>query len=305
MALFPLKLYNVSKVAFVCIIIIQGFLLSKYLVDHYDSHGYFASAAVFIVVSLFLWIPVRWVVDPKVKLENSLGIIWLFYMVALVAMICWIYGGILIKHDKLREEIAKGKLCNNTSANNTSANNTSANNTSANNRTSKPSDTFFDSKFLKITLCFTPGEMLLLLTSVSDHGEVFERFYLTIVLDLFDGVEMLEVLHEDVSKKVPMGWEVTILAAASLYFLLSFLEIQQVKFDDNDQEKKREVTKLCNTVSQIILNLSFLVIRLVLWFKYDFDSAIFIAKNVISLVIALVPVLESECCGITCITRES
>ena len=199
-------------------------------------------------------------------------------MVALVAMICWIYGGILIDNNKLRE-VTTDNLCNNTSGKNGTS--------------FKSSDTFFDSNFLKITLCFTPGAMLLLLTSVSGGNEAFELLYLTTVLDLFDGVEMLEVLHEDVCNTVPMGWKITVLAAASLYFLLSFLEIQQVKFDSSDQPKERKKTKLCNTVSQIILNLGFLVIRLVLWFKYDFYSAIFIAKNVISLVIALVPVLES------------
>ena len=281
MALFPLKLYNVSKVFFAGIIIIQGFLLSKYLVDHYDNHGYFASAAVFIFLSLFLWIAVLWVDDDKVKLENSLGIIWLFYMVALVAMIWWIYGGILLGHGELREEIAVGNLCNNTFAKNGTS------------FMSKHSHTFFDSKFLKITLCFTPGAMLLLLTSVSGHSEVFELLYLTTVLDLFDGVEMLEVLHADVCNTVPMGWNITVIAASTLYFLLSFLEIQQVKFDDNEEAKERKKTKVCNIVSQIILNLCFLVIRLVLWFGYGFYTAIFISKNVISLVIALVPVLES------------
>jgi hypothetical protein len=62
-----------------------------------------------------------------------------------------------------------------------------------------------------------------------------------------------------------------------------------VKFDedDDDEAKERKKTAVVNICFQIILNLAFLAIRLVLWFYYDFDSAIFLAKNFISLVIAI------------------
>ncbi len=278
----PLKLFKISRVFFVIIIIIQGFLLSKYLVDHEGSEGYFGLAAVFIFLSLVVWV----VSLCTGKLKNRLGIVWFFYMVALVMMIGWIFGDILIGHNKLREEMVTSNLCN----------------VSAKNATKSNSDTFFDSKFLKITLCFTPGEMLLLLTSVADQSGTFELIYLTTVMDLFDGIEMLEVLHEDVHNKIPQELEFAVLVAALLFFLLSSFEVYQVKFDEDDEPKPRKKTTVANTVFQIILNLLFLILRLVLWFGYNFDSAIFIAKNVIGLGIALVPVLEI--CGIITTNTE-
>jgi hypothetical protein len=280
MAVFPVKLYKISRVVFVIIIIIQGFVLSKYVVDHENcKHEYLGLAAMFIVVSLLAWV----VAVCTDKLKNSLGIVWLSYMVALVIMIGWIFGEIVIDNKKLTEEILTSNSCNNSAENATN---------------SDHSDSFFDSKFLKITLCFTPGEMLLLLTSVTDESGTLELLYLTTVMDLFDGVEMLEVLQEDVCNKIPEELKYAILVAASLFFLLSSFEVHKVKFKDNGESKERKKTAKSNILFQIILNLLFLIIRLVLWFGYDFDSAVFIAKNVIGFVIALVPVLESQTCGI-------
>ena len=270
----PLKLYKISRFFFVIIIIIQGFLLSKYVVDHQNSKHYYGCAGVFIFVSLFTWFGAL----CFNKLKNLLGIVWFFYMVALVVMIGWIYGGILIEHNKLREEIKTSGFCNDTCTNNT--------------LNSDDDNSFFNSKSLKLTLCFTPGEMLLLLTSVEDQDGILEHLYLTTVMDLFDGIEMLEVLHEDVCNIISQSWEITVLGAASLYFLFSFLDLQQVKFTENAEHKGRKKTSVVKIVSQIILNLTFLIIRLVLWLHFDFDSAIFTAKNIIGLVIAVVPVLK-------------
>lgn len=54
------------------------------------------------------------------------------------------------------------------------------------------SDTILNSKSLKITLCFTPELMLLLLTSFDDEDSLLKKLYLTTALDLFDGVEMMK-----------------------------------------------------------------------------------------------------------------
>ena len=273
MAVFPFKLYKISRAFFVIIIIAQGFLLSKYVVDH-EGKSFYGVAGVFIILSLFTYFGTLCVHGG---LKNRLGVAWFFYMVAFVVMICWIFGDLLIHHNKLRTEMITTDSCNDSVKGVMN---------------SSDSDSFFDSKSLKITLCFTPGEMLLLLTSVADESGAFKLIYLTTVMDLFDGIEMLEVLHENVCSKIPREMEFVVLAAASLFFLLSSFQVHQVKFDEDDDPKSRKKTTVANTISQIILNLTFLVIRLVLWFHYDFDSAIFIAKNVIGLAIAIVPMLE-------------
>ncbi|XP_028409921.1 uncharacterized protein LOC114532580 [Dendronephthya gigantea] len=280
MELFPLKLYKISRFFFFVIIVVQGFLLSKYLVDHEQSENLFGVAVGFIVISLFSWVGAL----SYGGLKKRLGLVWLFYILALVTMMGWIYGLVLIDHNKLREEeIYTSSICNDSAKSSMYSNH---------------SESFFDSKFLKITLCLTPGEMVLLLTSVTDKSGALEFLHLTTVLDLFDGIEMIEVLHEDVCDKIPEGWEVAVLIAALLFFLFSPFEISQIKFVKNESNENEDEPKPCkktmkvNTVCQIVLNFAFLVIRLVLWLKYDFDSAVFIAKNFISLAIALVSVFE-------------
>ena len=283
MAVFPLKLCNISKVLFVIIIVSQGCILSKYIVDHKKSEVYFGIAPAFIALSLFTWVGTL----CFGQLKNRLGIVWFFYMVALVVMVGWIFGDILINHNKLREETVSGDLCEGSMQSVKNSSN---------------SNSFFDSKFLKITLCFTPGEMLLLLTSVSFESGTFQLICFTAVMDLFDGIEMLEVLNEDVCNKIPKVLEFIVLAATLLSFLLSSFEVHQVKFDENGEPKARDKTSLAEAIFQIVLNVFFLVIRLMLWLSYGLDSAIFIAKNIIGLAVVLVPVLESDKCGI--ITRK-
>jgi hypothetical protein len=267
-----MELYMVSRGFFLAFLVSQHVLLSKFVADHEDELGFYGLVAM-LLITVGFWIEIL----RRDTLKERLSAVWLVYSCMLVIMIGVIFGRAVIEDNKLREQEIATCLCT----------------TNVNNTTTDHS--FFDSKFLKITLCFTPGLMLLLLTSVTDKSGTLKELQLTIVMDLFDGIEMIEVLHEDICDKIPMGLEIAVLVAALLFFLLSFLEVHQVKFDeDNDDAKPklRKKTAACTLAFQIILNVSFLVIRLVLWLHYDFDSAIFLAKNVISLVMALVDVCQ-------------
>ena len=253
-------------------LVAQPFLLSKFVVDHENENRFFGLAALYLIPLLY-WIGTLCYGGLKYRLS----VVWFLYSCVLVVMMGVIFGRAVIKDNKLREQEIATCLCT----------------PNANNTTIEHS--FFDSTFLKITLCFTPGLMLLLLTSVIDETETLKQLHLTTVMDLFDGIEMIEVLHEDVCDKVPMKWEIAVLVAALLFFFLSFLELHQVKFDgDDDKAKVRKKTAVVNIGFQITLNVAFLVIRLVLWLHYDFDCAVFLAKNVISLVITLDDILEAR-----------
>ena len=269
---------NLSRIFFALLLGLQFGLLSQFVVNH-ENKGFYG------IITLSLIPLVYWAVRLRKRdLKYKLGYVWLAYSIILVIMMGIIFGGAVIEDNKLREKEIATCLC-------------------------KPhngtidSHSFFDSKFLKITLCLTPGLMLLLLTSVIDDSGELEKVYFTAVLDLFDGVEMIEVLHEDVCDKIPMGWEIAVLVAALLFFLLSFLEIHQVKFrqqtdGSNTQEPQpsfRKKTAIATTAFQMILNLAFLIIRLVLWFDYDFGAAVFLAKNMISFLILVVGVIETCC----------
>ena len=282
MAKFSVELYKISRVLFFTLLVTQPFLLSKFIADHEKDDRFYGLAAMFLI-PFFCWAGTLCYDGLKYRLAS----VWFSYSIVLVIMMGVIFGRAVIEDNKLREQEIATCLCNVTNI-------------------TTESQSFFDSKFLKITLCFTPGIMLLLLTSVTDDSETLKQLYFTSVMDLFDGVEMIEVLHEDICDKIPMGWEIAVLAAALLFFLLSFLEVYQVKFKKpNDaykpkkKAKKQDEVKFCkkraivNTYFQIVLNLAFLIIRAVLWLHYDFDSAVFLAKNFIAIVIALVDILES------------
>ena len=273
MALFPVKLSVISRVFFFVFVAAQAVLLSQFLVDHEKNNGFYGLVGLFGIPLGYWFHTLR-----KKNLKRRLSVVWLLYSCALVIMVAVIFGWMLIQDNKLREqEIATCLYKFNTTVN----------------YTNQP-HSFFDSKFLKITLCFTPGLMLLLLTSVTDENGSLKQLYLTTVMDLFDGIEMVEVLHEDICNKIPMEWEIAVLIAALLFFILSPLEVYEIKFDRNGDSTQRKKTAWVNIAFQIFLNLAFLIILLVLWFYYDFDSAVFLAKNMIGLVIALVGVLE-EC----------
>lgn len=65
-----------------------------------------------------------------------------------------------------------------------------------------------------------PAEMLLLLNSVTDEAEVLTDLYFTDILDLFDGMEMLEVSLEDQAEisEVSLAMEISILILVCLFF---------------------------------------------------------------------------------------
>lgn len=320
------KLSKISRAIFFALLVAQPILLSKFIVNHNSNDGFYGLAAMF-VIPLGIWIYHL----GHNTLKQHLSIVWFSYSCVLVIMMGVIFGQAVIEDNKLREQEIATCLCNTTN-------------------TATKSHSFFDSKFLKITLCFTPGIMLLLLTSVTDETETLKQLYFISVMDLFDGVEMIEVLHEDICDKIPKGWEIAVLVAALLFFLSSFLEVHTIKFkkpknaenpdggksNNSDEDKSnnpdeeqsensdeeleipdeerstqqdgekvekqddevtfRKKTAIVNTIFEIVLNLAFLIIRAVLWFHYDFDSAVFLAKNFIALFIFVVDILKAVGC---------
>ena len=149
-----------------------------------------------------------------------------------------------------------------------------------------------------------------------------KELYFRATLNLFDGMEMLEELleygiHEN---DVPLELETVILVFVCLFYILSFLELRHLAFryeddkvkkrngdDDNDEkhEKNRKEkwrrSHVVNTLFQIVLNISFFTLRMVMWLGYRRDAAIFLAKNLISIVLNVMPYLIA--CG--CVDDKS
>lgn len=120
---------------------------------------------------------------------------------------------------------------------------------------------------------------------------------------------MLEELLEHGKHRddVPKRLEIAILVFVCLFYVLSFLELLHLAFRGkeeeisfkNDAEKKEEEnrqkywqwTRNTNSLFQIGLNASFFILRMIMWIKYNRDAAIFLAKNLISIVISAMPYL--------------
>ena len=95
--------------------------------------------------------------------------------------------------------------------------------------------TFFGPNILKMTLCLSPVLLLLLLSTGTDSMRYREEIWmvsLRIALDLFDGVEMLEIILEEneLCHGVPKEFEKGIIAVVCIGFLLSIATVgNQVK----------------------------------------------------------------------------
>lgn len=166
------------------------------------------------------------------------------------------------------------------------------------------SEAFFGPNVLKITLCASPVILLLLLstgTNSMSYRELIWMLSLRIALDLFDGVEMLEVILEEneVSHKVPRSFELAIISFVCISFLLSPLQLMEIKLPYRGNWKSRKCTSALRKTFQILaVNGVFLGLRLALYRIYGKDASIFIAKNFIIILLSLFEICStSNCCG--------
>lgn len=146
---------------------------------------------------------------------------------------------------------------------------------------------------LKATLCITPALLILLLQLAICPSYRKPVLLLSIfaALNIFDGIEMLEIVlmqnegHFDLNTAT----EKSIVAFACICFLLSPLGLVRNKFVDNGEVKEREKTSMYLGPIEIIgTNFPFLVLRAVVWGVYKYEASVFIAKNIVSLVVGLV-----------------
>lgn len=163
---------------------------------------------------------------------------------------------------------------------------------------------FFGPNVLKMTLCLIPLILLLLLSTGIDsivYRELIWMLSLRIALDLFDGVEMLEIIIEEnqLCHEVPREFENAILAFVCISFLLSPFQLVEIKVGEFNDWKVRRCTAISRTTIQVVcVNCIFLGLRLALYLAYGKDASIFIAKNVIIIFLGLFEICSMrKCCG--------
>ena len=146
---------------------------------------------------------------------------------------------------------------------------------------------------LKATLCITPVLLILLLqlTICPSYRKPLLSLSIFAALNIFDGIEMLEIvlMHYEGHFDLNTATEKSIIAFACIGFLLSPLGLIRNKFGENGEVKEREKTSMILGPIEIIgINFPFLILRSVVWGKYNYEASVFIAKNIVSLVVGLV-----------------
>ena len=150
---------------------------------------------------------------------------------------------------------------------------------------------FLGPNTLKVILCLTPVLFLFLPNtasglSESDHyRQLAFRLTIQVTIDLFDTVEMLDIVldENENSHGIPKWFGRLMVAVACFSFLLSLLQMAENKLVDGKVEQWKCLAKFRNVVQMVFVNLVFMVIRLVIFVKYKKEESIFIAKNGIAI----------------------
>ena len=253
-----------GRLAFFALYCIQSYSLTSYPAEYKSDNSFYALILLFIP-ALGLWI---WILCDEKNLQ-WLFAVWLAYVwLALIPLIGIIFGG---------DDPIENKL---------------------------DSQVLFGPNVLKMTLCVTPLLLLLLLSTGTDsmsYRELIWLLSLRIALDLFDTVEMLEVVLEEniVPHNIPRSFENAIIAFACISFLLSPLQLMQIKLLYRGKWEYRDFASICHkTLQTLVVNCVFLGLRLALFLEYGKDASIFIAKNGIVILLSLFQICsECECCG--------
>ena len=150
---------------------------------------------------------------------------------------------------------------------------------------------FLGPNTLKVILCLTPVLFLFLpntasgLSESDDYRQLAFRLTIQVTIDLFDTVEMLDIVldENENSHGIPKWFGRLMVAVACFSFLLSLLQMAENKLVDGKVEQSKCLAIIRNVVQMVCVNLVFMVIRLVIFFKYKKEESIFIAKNGIAI----------------------
>ena len=153
---------------------------------------------------------------------------------------------------------------------------------------------------LKAILCITPLLLLLLLNTGdlddSHETEIVSKLYLPMNVDLFDGVEMIDIVLEarEYDLGIPKAFSTAmfVLACISFVMLVSPWHMLETKVTDKGPKRRFRTSLYHNFVQIFWVNLPFLVFRSGVSFMSGEDESIFIAKNGIGIVLSIMEIHE-------------
>ena len=151
---------------------------------------------------------------------------------------------------------------------------------------------------LKMFLCITPLLLLLLLHTADDsdytdeHRELVSKLSYQMAIDLFDAVDMIDIVLEENEHNfgIPRGFGAFMIVLACFCLVLSTWQLAENKLARGETKIRFRTALWRNIVEIVFVNLPFLIIRAVVFFKYGKDESIFIAKNGISIILCVLEI---------------
>ncbi|CAH3111944.1 unnamed protein product, partial [Pocillopora meandrina] len=135
---------------------------------------------------------------------------------------------------------------------------------------------------LKAILCITPLLLVLFLFTGMKTMIVSElRFSMTV--DLLDGVVMIDTVLKGIEHDlgIPKAFSITMIVFACISFTMSIIPWKML--EDRSTERGQQIILCRNILHTFFVNVPFLVIRAVVFYKFGKDESIFIAKNLIGI----------------------
>ena len=151
---------------------------------------------------------------------------------------------------------------------------------------------------LKIVLCITPLLLLLLVNTAEDsygsakNKDLVAKLSVQMAIDLFDAVEMLDIILDEKEHKfnISKGYEIAMICVVCISFCLSPWQMAENKVSRPRTRFKTSLSR--NVIEMFCVNTAFLVIRVLVQVNYGKDETIFIAKNVIAIILSVLEVVH-------------
>ncbi|KAM7439234.1 hypothetical protein ABFA07_011408 [Porites harrisoni] len=239
-----------GRVAFFALLVTQGILLASYPAKYKEDSRWYGAAALY-APSIVLWLYLLY--KDEADLGPGLFYVWGSYItVGLIPSIGIVFG------------VAGDGLGNN--------------------------DMTLGPIMLKATLCATPLLVIALLNTASDidddeDRELVYKLCVQLAVDLLDAVEMIDIVLDEKEHDfgISEGFGIAMITVACFSFLLSLWPMIETEMV-GDRETNSIIIR--NFVEIFGVNGVFLIIRLVIVFKYEKDESIFIAKNIIAIILS-------------------
>ena len=294
------------RVLFLVLTLTQCFLLASYPA-RYSNDPVWYTAAFFYTPSIILWLILVFGNAANVRLSFCVWALYVvFGLIPNIGIVFGVAGNGLIFNNSHNATCAAPNGTNASSGAGilfgVTGNGTIFNKTFPNATRAAPNGTIASSEagdglenkrldpiVLKAALCLTPLLLVLLLNTASDaddYRDALSKLCVQLAVDLLDAVEMIDIGLEDHEQKFCISNEfgIAMITVACISLFLSPWSMLEI--DLNEKKTKKRTAMARNIVETFCVNIVFLGIRLAIIILYGKDETIFIAKNILAIVLS-------------------